>query len=67
VQTNENLLIVEQHAINSFDSSISRFSGFVVHKSVALGVSSLVGGNFTRKDIPEGNERIMKGLQQVSD
>jgi hypothetical protein len=62
VQTNKNLLIVQQHAVDSFDSGIGRFSGFVVHKSVALGVSSLVGGNFAGKDIPKCNECIMKGL-----
>jgi hypothetical protein len=66
VQTNKNLLIVEQHAVDSFNSGFCRFSGLVVYKSVALGVSSLIGGNFAGKDIPERNECIMKGLQQLS-
>ncbi len=65
VQANKHFLVIEQHAVDCFDSSIGRLGSFVVHKSIALGVASLIGGDFAGKDVSEGNKGIMKGLCQT--
>ena len=56
------LFVVQQHAINTLDGSLSRIGGFVMNETIALRATMLVSGNLARQDIPEGGESIMEGL-----
>lgn len=39
------LLVVQKHAIDGFDGSLSSLSGLIVHKTVALRVTLIVSGD----------------------
>lgn len=57
------LLVVQQHAVDGLDSTVGGLGSLVVDKSIALGATMLVGGDFARKDIAESREGIVKSLQ----
>jgi len=56
------LLVVEQHAVDGLDSTISGLGGLVVNKAIALGAALLIGGDLARQNSAEGGKRIMEGL-----
>ena len=56
------LLVVEQHAVDSLDGSLGGLSGLVVNETVALGPAMLVGGDLAREDVAEGSERVVQSL-----
>ena len=43
--TNVNLLVVQEHAVDSLDGALSSLRGLVVDKAVALGATLFIGGN----------------------
>ena len=62
VVTDKDLLVIEQHAVDSTDGSISSFSSLIMDETVALGVAVLVGGDLAREDVAEGSERVVQSL-----
>ena len=56
------LLVVEQHAVDSLDGSLGGLSGLVVNETVALGTAMLVGGDLAREDVAEGGKRVVQSL-----
>lgn len=54
-----NLLVIQKHAIDSFNGAISSLRGFIVNKSITLGTAVFVGGNLARENISERRERVM--------
>ena len=56
------LLVVEQHAVDSLDSSLRGLGGLVVDEAVALGAAVLIGGDLAREDVAESGERVVEGL-----
>ena len=56
------LLVVQQHAVDSLDGSLGGLSGLVVNETVALGPAMLVGGDLAREDVAESGESVVEGL-----
>ena len=56
------LLVVQQHAVDSLDGSLGGLSGLVVNETVALGTAMLIGGDLAREDVAEGSERVVQSL-----
>lgn len=62
MKANKDLLIVEQHAIDSLDSCFGGLIGLIVNESVALRVSLFIGGDLARENIAERGESIVESL-----
>lgn len=62
VVTDIDLLVVQKHAVDSLDGSLSSLCGLVVNETVALGAALLVSGNLARQNVTESGERVVKGL-----
>jgi len=60
--TNEDLLVVEEHAIDRLDGVLSSLSGLVVDEAVTLGVALLIDGDFAGENITKRDERIVERL-----
>ena len=60
--TDVDLLVVEQHAIHSFNSTVSSFSSLVVDETVSPRAANLVSSNLAGKHIAEGGKRIVQSL-----
>ena len=58
------LLVVEQHAVDGLDSSLSSFGSLIVDVAVASGTAVLIGRNFAGEDVAESSEGIVKGLRE---
>ena len=63
VVTDVNLLVVEQHAVDSLDSRIGGLRSIVVNETVATRKSILIGGDFAGQDVSESGEGVVKGLE----
>ena len=59
------LLVVQQHAVDSLDSSLRGLGGLVVDEAVALGAAVLIGGDLARKDSAESGEGVVEGLHNM--
>lgn len=59
------LLVVEQHAVNSFDSIISSLGSLVMDESVALGAALIIGGDLAREHVSKGSKGIVKSLKKI--
>jgi hypothetical protein len=62
VVADENLLLVQQHAVDVLDSVVGGLGGLVVDKSVALGVAELVLSNLAAQDVTESGEGVVERL-----
>jgi hypothetical protein len=62
VVTNEDLLVVEEHAIDCLDGILSSLSGFIVDEAVTLGVALLIDGDLAGENITERDECIVERL-----
>ena len=56
------LLVVQQHAIDSLDGSVSGLGGLVVDETVTLGSALLISSDLARKDVSESGKGIVQGL-----
>ena len=59
------LLVVEQHAVDGLDSSLSSFSGFVVNETITLRAAVFISSNLAREHVTESSESVMEGLHEV--
>ena len=57
------LLVVQQHAVDSLDSSLRGLGGLVVDEAVALGAAVLIGGDLARQHVAEGGEGVVESLE----
>ena len=57
------LLVVEQHAVDGLDGSLSSLGSLVVNIAETTLATVLIGGNFAGQDIAEGSESVVEGLQ----
>ena len=57
------LLVVQEHTVDSLDSGLGSLSSLVVDETVALGAAVLVGGDLAGQDVAESSEGVMEGLQ----
>jgi hypothetical protein len=62
VVTDEDLLLVQKHAVDALDSSVGSLSGLVVNETVTLGVAVLVLGDLAGKNVAESSESVVKSL-----
>lgn len=60
--TNEDLLVVEEHAIDRLDGVLGSLSGFIVDEAVTLGVALLIDGDLAGQNITKRDERIVERL-----
>ena len=60
-----NLLVVEQHAIDSLDGSLGSLSGLVVDETVTLRTAMFIGGDLAGEDVAESRERVVQSLSIV--
>lgn len=56
------LLVVQKHAVDSLNGSLSGLGGLVVDETVALRAALLIGSNLARKNVAEGGEGVVEGL-----
>ena len=57
------LLVVQQHAVDSLDGSLRGLGGLVVDEAVALGAAVLIGGYLARQHVTEGGEGVVESLE----
>ena len=62
VVTNEDLLVVEEHAINRLNGVLGSLSGFIVDEAITLGVALLIDGDLAGENITKRDERIVERL-----
>jgi hypothetical protein len=62
VVSNKDLLVVQQHTIDSFDCGLGSFCCLIVNEPVSTRVTSLISSNFAREDISERDKRVVKSL-----
>lgn len=62
VVTNEDLLVVEEHAIDRLDGVLGSLSGFIVDEAVTLGVALLIDGDLAGENITKRDKRIVERL-----
>ena len=60
------LLVVQQHAVDSLDGSLGGLSGLVVNETVALGTAVLIGGDLAGQDVTECGKGVVEGLNHGS-
>ena len=57
------LLVVQEHTVDSLDSGLGSLSSLVVDKPVALGAAVLIRGDLAGEYVPEGSEGIVESLK----
>lgn len=57
-----NLLVVQQHAVDSLDGGVSSLGGLIVDEAVALGTSVLIRSDLAGQNISEGGKCVVQGL-----
>jgi hypothetical protein len=62
VGTDEDLLVVEEHAIDRLDGVLGSLRGLVVDESITLGVALLIDGDLAGENISERHESIVERL-----
>jgi hypothetical protein len=62
VVTDKHLLVVQQHAVDGLDGSISGFTGLVVDETVTTRVAVLINGDLAGKDVTESSESVVESL-----
>lgn len=62
VVADEDLLVVQKHAIDVLDGVVGSVSGLVVDETVALGVTEFILGNLAAENVAKGGESVMEGL-----
>ncbi len=60
--TDEDLLIVQQHAIDSLDSSVCGLGSLIVDVTVTTRSAVLIVDHLARQNVTERRERIMERL-----
>lgn len=63
VMTDIDFLVVQKHAIDSLNGSVSGLSGFVMNETEASRTTLLIGSDFARQYITKRGEGIMKSLK----
>jgi hypothetical protein len=58
-------LVVEQHAVDSFDGRVGGLGRLVVNESVAFRETGLVRGDLARQNVAESSERVVESLQNI--
>ena len=56
------LLVVQEHTIDSLDGGLGSLSSLVVDETVALGTAVLIGGDLAGQDVTEGSEGVVESL-----
>lgn len=62
VVADEDLLLVQEHAVDHLDGLVGGLGGLVVDETVALGVGVLVLGDLAAENVAEGSKGVVKGL-----
>lgn len=62
VDTDEDDLVVEQHAVDASNRSLCCLSSVIVDKTVSERVALRVGGDFARKNVTECSKSVVKSL-----
>lgn len=62
VMPNVDLLVVQQHTIDGFDSRLCSLGAVIVNEAVTLGTSALVRRNLARKNVTKGGKSIVESL-----
>jgi hypothetical protein len=62
VVTNEDLLVVEEHAIDRLDGVLGSLRSLVVDEAVTLGVALLIDSDLAGENITKCDERIVERL-----
>ena len=62
--SDKDLRVVEQHTIDSLNSSFCRLGSLVMHKPIPARVSSLVRGDLAREHITKRRKGVVQSLKQ---
>ena len=65
VVTDIDLLVVQEHTVDSLDRRLSGLRGLIMDETVALGVAVLVGSDLAREDVSERRKRVVQGLSST--
>lgn len=66
MMTDIHFLIIEEHAIDGFDGTLSGLSSFIMDEAISLGAALFVGDNFAGQDVAKGDKRIMESLDGLT-
>lgn len=61
--SDKDLSVVEEHAVDGLDGSISGLGSLVVDESVTSRGSGVVDGDLAREDVSEGGEGVVESLE----
>ena len=56
------LLVVQEHTVDSLDRRLSGLRGLIMDETVALGAAVLICGDLARQHVTESCEGIVEGL-----
>ena len=62
VVADEDLLLVQKHAVDALDSSVGGLGSLVVDETVTLGVAVLILSDLAGKDVAKGGESVVESL-----
>ena len=62
VVSNVDLLVVQQHTVDSLDCRLGSLSTVIVDEAVTLGASALICCDLARKNVTERGKGIVKSL-----
>ena len=58
----EDLLVVQQHAVDRLDGGVSGIGSFVVNETIATRTTILISCNLARENVAKGCEGVVKRL-----
>jgi hypothetical protein len=59
VMSDINFLIVEKHAVDSLDGTISSLSGLIMNEAIALGASMFVSSDLARQHVAKSGKSVI--------
>lgn len=60
--TDVHLLVVEKHAVDSLNGGLGSLSSLVVHETVSLRATMLIGSDLARQNGTKRSEGVVEGL-----
>lgn len=58
------LLIFQQHTVDSLDGALGGLSGLVLNETISLRATLFIGSHLARKNVAESGKCVMKSLSR---
>jgi len=56
------LLIIQEHTVDSLDGVFGRFIGFIVDETISLGTTVFIGSDLAGENVTESGKRVVESL-----